>query len=96
MDGAEHRRARGRCHDHGPTCQREGGEDIVRGANRPTGEENQSPAGSTVVPRQWPSFWWSRRWVSMGKGRGHGGGVDFTGGGLEEANHGGVAELSRR
>jgi hypothetical protein len=80
----------------GPRVSEREGKTSSGGANRPTGEENQSPAGSTAVPRQWPSFRWSRRWVSMGKGRGHGGGVDFTGGGLEEANHGGVAQLSRR
>jgi hypothetical protein len=44
MDGAERQRARGRCHHHGPTCQREGGEDIVRGGE-PSDRGGKSVAG---------------------------------------------------
>jgi hypothetical protein len=63
-------------------------------ADRPTGEENQSLAGSTMVLRRWTGSRWLGRWVSTSRGGGHSGGVDFTGGGLEEADHGEVAGLS--
>jgi hypothetical protein len=51
--------------------------------------------GSTAVPRRWPSSRWSGRWNSTGRGKGHGGGEDFTDGGLEGADHSEVAGPKR-
>jgi hypothetical protein len=78
----------------GPRASQRGGETSRSRADRPIGEENQSLAASTMVLGRWPGSRWLGRWVSTSRGGGHSGGVDFTSGGLEEADHSEVAGLS--
>jgi hypothetical protein len=70
-----------------------GRENDIRGVGNdgpPTGEEELAAGGLTVVPRRWFGSGWSGWWHSTGRSRGHGGGVNFAGGGSGRPIHGEV------